>query len=60
MWFTTVLNYALNRIHLMAKKAETHIKTWTKPATDSLIGGTAADLVKSKPELIAENAFLHQ
>ena len=44
----------------IVKKAETRVKAWTKPATDSLIGGAAADLVKSKPELIAENAFLRQ
>jgi hypothetical protein len=32
----------------------------TKPATDSLCAGTLADLVRSKPELIAENALLRQ
>jgi hypothetical protein len=36
------------------------MKAWTKSANDSLIGGTAADLVKSKSELIVENAFLRQ
>ncbi len=49
MWFSTVLYYALNQIQSMAKTAETRIKTWTKPATDSLIGGTAADFLKSYP-----------
>jgi hypothetical protein len=29
-------------------------------STDSLIGDTAADLVKGKPALIAEDAFLRQ
>jgi hypothetical protein len=42
------------------KKLEARVKAWTKPATDSLVGGTAADLLKSKPELVAENAFLRQ
>ncbi len=42
------------------RKVEEYMKAWTKPASDSLIGGTAADLVKSKPELIVENAFLRQ
>jgi len=42
------------------RKVEAYMKAWTKPASDSLIGGTAADLVKSKPELIVENAFLRQ
>ena len=42
------------------KKVETQVKAWTKPATDSLVGGTVADLVKSKEQLIMENAFLRQ
>src|SRR5262245_25150024 len=34
---------------------------WIRPATaGSLVLGTAADLARSKPELIAENAFLRQ
>jgi hypothetical protein len=44
----------------IVKKAERRVKVWTKPVTDSLIGGTAADLLKSKQELIAENALLRQ
>jgi transposase InsO family protein len=32
----------------------------TKPATGSLCAGTLADLVRTKPELIAENALLRQ
>jgi len=42
------------------KKLEARVKAWTKPATDSLVGGTVADLLKSKPEVVAENAFLRQ
>lgn len=44
----------------IVKKLETRVKAWTKPATDSLVGGTAADLVKSKAQLIMENALLRQ
>jgi len=44
----------------MADKAETRVKAWTKPATDSLIGGTLADVTRGKGELIAENALLRQ
>jgi len=36
------------------------VKEWTKPAPDRQITGVAADLLRSKPELIAENAFLRQ
>ena len=44
----------------IVKKLETQVKAWTKPATDSLLGGTAADLVKSKAQLVVENALLRQ
>jgi len=44
----------------MIKKLEARVKAWTKPSTDSLIGDTAAELVKSKSDLIAENALLRQ
>jgi putative transposase len=33
---------------------------WTKPLTSSLPLGTLADLARSKPELVAENALLRQ
>jgi putative transposase len=35
-------------------------KDWTKPDTASLITGTVVDVVRSKRDLIAENAFLRQ
>jgi transposase InsO family protein len=36
------------------------LKRWTKPATCSLLQGAATDLIRTKPELIAENALLRQ
>jgi hypothetical protein len=57
MWLSTVWHYALYRIQSIAKKAETRIKAWTKPATNSLMGDTAVDLVKNT---MAENALLRQ
>jgi putative transposase len=36
------------------------IRAFTRPATAPLITGTLADLVRSKPALIAENALLRQ
>ena len=60
MWLTPVLHHAVNWLQPMMKKAETQIKAWTKPAPDSLIPGTAAHLIKSKSDLIAENALLRQ
>jgi putative transposase len=35
-------------------------KSWTKPATYTWFEATAADLIRSKPELIMENALLRQ
>jgi hypothetical protein len=52
-----VLRQVAEIIQSIVKKVETRVKAWTKPATDSQMGGIAADLVKSKPALIAENAF---
>ncbi len=34
--------------------------TATRPSTGPLVAGTLADLARSKPTLIAENAFLRQ
>jgi putative transposase len=42
------------------QQIETKVKEWTKPAPDRQITGVAADLFRSKKELIAENAFLRQ
>jgi transposase InsO family protein len=44
----------------LLQRFEIQVKSWTKPGSDTLIGGTAADLLKSRAELIAENAFLRQ
>ncbi len=44
----------------LLQRFEIQVKAWTGPASVSLIGGTAADLLKSRAELIAENAFLRQ
>jgi hypothetical protein len=42
------------------QQIETKVKEWTKPAPDRQITGIAVDLLRSKPELMAENAFLRQ
>jgi putative transposase len=44
----------------VVEKIEAWVKAITKPAVYSLIEATAADLIRSKCELIAENAFLRQ
>ena len=60
MLLLKVLRQVAQAVQPIVRKVEVRMKAWTKPATKSLIGGTAADLVKSKPELIVENAFLRQ
>ncbi len=43
-----------------ARMLRSRLLTATRPATTPLITGTLADLARSKPELIAENALLRQ
>lgn len=58
----------MNLIHSCLKRLvgmsvsvlRTRFVHWTKPLTSSLPFGTLADLARSKPELIAENALLRQ
>jgi hypothetical protein len=40
------------------RKVEERFKQWTKPGTEALVEGTWADVMRSKGELIAENALL--
>jgi hypothetical protein len=42
------------------EKAEDRFKRWTKPAACSLLEGVAADLVRTKRQLVIENALLRQ
>jgi hypothetical protein len=44
----------------VVETAEERFKRRTKPATCTLLEGVAADLLRTKPELVAENAFLRQ
>jgi hypothetical protein len=60
MLLTKVLRQVVAIAQPIMKKLETQVKAWTKPTTDSLVVGTAADLVKSKEQLIMENALLRQ
>jgi hypothetical protein len=51
MLLTKVLRQVVAIAQPIMKKLETQVKAWTKPTTDSLVGGMAADLVKSFHEL---------
>src|SRR5687768_6779525 len=49
-----------NTLHCVVDKIEEWVKDITKPPIYTLIEATAADLIRSKSELIAENALLRQ
>lgn len=55
-----MLHQAAEMVRSVLNQVEAWVKTCTKPTSESLIGGAATDLIKSKSELIAENAFLRQ
>ncbi len=44
----------------IVKKVEMRFSAWTEPSTDRMIGGIVTDVVKSKRQVILENAFLRQ
>ncbi|GAC1385454.1 MAG: hypothetical protein NVSMB42_04850 [Herpetosiphon sp.] len=41
-------------------KASTLLSRWTKPISHGPVLGTITDLVRSKPQLLAENLLLRQ
>src|SRR4051812_29007671 len=47
-------------VRQVVTKAEERFKHWTKPAPCTLLEGVAADLIRTKSELMAENALLRQ
>ncbi len=49
MLFHQVLSQVVNIAHTIAKNVEMRFKGWTEPSSDSMVGGVATDLVKSKP-----------
>ncbi len=53
-----LLGFLWSAVHRVIGKAETYVTQWAKPAT--LLEGAAADLMRTRPELIAENALLRQ
>jgi len=49
-----------HRVRAALRAVQRYRRTWTKPATGSLVGGTIGDPTRTKAALIAENAFLRQ
>src|SRR6478752_2997401 len=44
----------------LARALRQRLITATKPADEAVVAGALADLVRSRPALVAENAFLRQ
>src|SRR5579859_6109917 len=55
-WLAPIKRIGLAVLHTV----QNWIKSKTKPATSSQLLETASDLLRSKAELVAENAFLRQ
>ena len=49
-----------NLQHRVINAIQDHVKCWLRPSIASPMHGAAADLVRSRADLIAENAFLRQ
>jgi len=47
-------------IRNLGRRANQHLKQWTKPATATLLTGTLSDITRSRADLIAENLMLRQ
>jgi putative transposase len=55
-----LLTRLIGAFHHRVQNSRARILAWTKPATSGQILGTLADLARSKPELVVENALLRQ
>jgi len=56
----TLCTHLTQAIHHRIEMVRPRLLAWTKPAAPGQVLGTLADLARSKPELIAENALLRQ
>ena len=58
--FTTIGRALRRRAGALLCAAGQHLLAFLKPATGTPVGGALGDLVRTKAELVAENAFLRQ
>ncbi len=54
------LNYIRRLVTAGFQEVQQRVIRWTKPFSASLLLGTSADLLRSKAQLVAENALLRQ
>jgi hypothetical protein len=50
-----MMTIILGPIRNLGRRANQHLKGWTKPATATLLTGTLSDITRSRAHLIAEN-----
>jgi len=60
MLLLKILNQVSKIVQPIVDRVELKLKAWTKPVSETLVTGTVSDLLRSKPALVAENAFLRQ
>src|SRR5258708_6807240 len=48
------------RVLVALRRVQEQVRVWTKPVTQTVGGGVANDLLRSKAELVLENALLRQ
>ncbi len=58
--FANLVHQIRQAVHAGVETLRKHIAVRTKPTTASLTRGSLRDLVRTKPQLIAENALLRQ
>jgi hypothetical protein len=52
-----VLTHIKKQVIFGFQRLQSRFVRWTKPISNSLLLGTGADLFRSKPQLVAENAL---
>jgi hypothetical protein len=55
-----VLTWLTRSVHHWSCGLYQRLLQWTKPPNCSPVAGTLTDLARTRPELVAENALLHQ
>ncbi len=58
--FANLLNRIKQAIHTGVRGLRKQVSARTKPVKSSLVLGSLSDLVRTRPQLVAENALLRQ
>ncbi|MDP9315186.1 MAG: hypothetical protein M3R24_30700 [Chloroflexota bacterium] len=58
--FVNLFNRTTQAVITGVQMLRRQVSSWTKPTNRPLVHGTLRDLVRTKPQLITENALLRQ